>query len=489
MSRTMQLKNFLEVLDRPQLFGPDTVEIESIAYDSRQIQKGDLFVAIPGYMTDGHCYIDEAIDRGARALLVEKDGRYGLPYIKVENTRKALAQISAFYYGYPGKDLLLIGVTGTNGKTTTTFLIDSLLQSQGYTTGLLGTVMEKLGTEWVKGERTTPESLDLQRFLARLKEKGGSHAVIEVSSHALALYRVWGLKFNIVVFTNISPEHGEFHDSFNHYLMTKKKLFTQHCRQGGIAVVNGDDPKYATIMEGFPHKQYVYSLQGQGDINGQVLSMEPGGMDVQVETQDTAALFQVQLTGHFNAYNCLAALGVGLALGYNLEELKPGLEQLKGVPGRFEVIHQDSGIGVVVDYAHSPHGLDNLLQNARALTQRNLIVVFGCGGDRHREKRPEMGRIAMKWADSIIVTSDNPRSEDPEAILRDIEQGMQGSYERIVDRRQAIFKAVEMADTGDLIVIAGKGHEQYQIIGTQCIDFDDGKIAGEALAQKRVRRG
>ncbi|AGB41709.1 UDP-N-acetylmuramyl-tripeptide synthetase [Halobacteroides halobius DSM 5150] len=482
----INLKELVEVLEVEDTVGNLDIDITGIAYDSRKIRPGELFVAITGFEVDGHDFINGAIANGAQAVLVEKDiANKDVTTIKVSNTRKALARASAKFYDYPADDLTIIGVTGTNGKTTTTYLIESVLDNLGLKTGLIGTIKNKVGTSIQGASRTTPESLDIQRFFAQMREEGVTHAVMEVSSHALELGRVLEIDFDRQVFTNLSQDHLDFHQSLEDYLNAKLKLFTMNDKP---AIINFDDQQADKIKEQARGEIISYGLEDEVDFKARDIKIDVKGVNYQLITKQNKLPVKLKLSGKFNVYNSLAAIATVASLGFDLTEIKEGIEDICGVPGRFQLIDQGQDFGVIVDYAHTPDGMENVLKTANEFTTGRVIVVFGCGGDRDRKKRPIMGRLGVTLADFAIVTSDNPRSEDPMDIIADIMPGINElekksgeDYIVIENRGEAINKAVEMANADDIILIIGKGHETYQDLGDKVIDFDDSEVAREAL--------
>lgn len=450
--------------------------ITGIVSDSRQVERGNLFVAVPGFETDGHDFIEEAIGRGAGVVVVEKEvGIKLVPAIRVEDSRKAMALLAHRFYGEPSKELLLLGITGTNGKTTVSYLLESILDCSGLESGLLGTMTYRWKGHEELAERTTPESVDIHCLLRKMKDDGVRAVVMEVSSHALALHRVWGMMFRVAVFTNLSREHLDFHSSLHEYGETKAKLF-EMLSSGGVGVINGDDSasrlmqrsaKGRTVTFGEKNRHLDYRIDGIETQEGETMFFLVG--------KDRRISLATCLWGKFNVMNVAAAAVVGLELGLDENTIQEGVRRIRRVRGRMEGLRSSRGFRIVIDYAHTPDALENILIAAREFTKNRLIVVFGCGGDRDRGKRPEMGEIGANLADVVFVTSDNPRSEDPEAILKDILEGIKlnRGVETIVDRKEAIHKALDEAREGDTVVIAGKGHETYQEIGTRRIPFDD----------------
>ncbi|MGI9951150.1 UDP-N-acetylmuramoyl-L-alanyl-D-glutamate--2,6-diaminopimelate ligase [Moorellaceae bacterium AZ2] len=477
--------------------GPQDTAIRGIHYDSRRIQPGFLFVAVPGLRTDGHLYIEEAIRRGAVAVVVQKDVPLppGVAWLKVKDSRRALADLAACYYGYPSRRLRLFGVTGTNGKTTTTYLLQEILRQGGCPTGLVGTVANRVGDRVWPAEHTTPESLDLQALLAQMVEAGARAVAMEVSSHALALERVRGTEFDVAVFTNLTQDHLDFHPDMESYFASKAKLFQElgHGYKAGLkyGVVNADDPWAERLKSLVKVPVVSYGFGPQAMIRGEGLQVDRSGSSLEVVGPGYRIPLKLKLLGKFNVYNALAAWAVAWQEGMDLHQVAYALGQVTGAPGRFEKVERGQDFAVIVDYAHTPDGLENALRAARQLTEGRLIVVFGCGGDRDRKKRPLMGEAAARWSDYCIITSDNPRSEEPEDIIAEIEPGVRkvrcNGYEVEVDRRRAIARALGMASPGDTVVIAGKGHENYQLVKGQVLPFDDREVAGEELERLGYR--
>ncbi len=468
-------------------------QVRGIAYDSRQAGPGFLFVAIKGFRTDGHLYVRDAVERGAAAVVLQEDVPVpeGVSKVLVEDSRRFLALLSARFYGYPARKMKVVGVTGTNGKTTTTNLISAVYREHGVKTGLIGTIYNRIGDRVLPVERTTPESADLQRLLAEMAGEAVQVVVMEVSSHALALHRVEECEFDTAVFTNITQDHLDFHAGMEEYLAAKSKLFAglgRGARKPGPkrAVVNADDPAAPRIMETSTAPVITYGLHNPAHVTARNVRVTARGVSFTALLPGGSAVdLNLKLTGKFNVYNALAAVAAGFADNISPEAIKRGLEGVPGVPGRFELVDRGQDFAVIVDYAHTPDGLENVLATAREITGGRLITVFGCGGDRDRAKRPLMGKIAARLSDLAVVTSDNPRSEKPLAIIEDILAGVRAvegaSYTVIPDRREAIREAVRRAGAGDVVVIAGKGHEDYQIVGERRLPFDDREEAAAAL--------
>ena len=501
----MRLSEIISVLPRGSGYveagGPSADPLVSgVAYDSRTVVPGDLFVCIEGLKQDGHVFAKDAVAGGAVAV-VAREGRplgeggrgLGVPVIRVRDTREALALVSSAFFGHPSKKMRVIGVTGTNGKTTTTYLTRAVLSAAGRTVGLIGTVENVVGTRTLPVVRTTPEAPDLQRLFSDMVDCGSSHVVMEASSHALDLKRVAGTEFDIGVFTNLTQDHLDYHRTMESYFQAKAKLFaglgrTYHGspKPGRkAAVVNVDDPVGERLVRLTDVPVVTYGMSETAAVRATDVSIGLTGTSYRAITPAGEVRLALKLLGRFNVYNSLAAMSVGLVEDVPLDVIAGALESSRGVPGRFELVDEGQDFAVVVDYAHTPDGLKNVLESAREVSEGRVIVVFGCGGDRDRLKRPIMGDIAARLADFVIITSDNPRSEDPEAIVREIERGVVGvpgaTYAVCVDRREAIQRAVTEAGRGDVVVIAGKGHETYQIFKDRTVQFDDREVARDSL--------
>lgn len=468
--------------------------VTGLAYDSREVQPGDVFVCWQGLQYDGHAFVDDAYRRGAVAAVTERPvpGEGGL--VVVPNGREALARLSAAFYGFPSRRLRLIGVTGTNGKTTTTHLIKAVLEQAGHKVGLIGTIHHLIGNEVLKTHRTTPESLDLQRLLFHMTERGMEYAVMEVSSHAMALRRTVGTEYDVAVFTNLSRDHLDFHADLDEYTDTKAQLFAALAPDGTkprkAAIINMDDSRAPVMYDKARVPVIGYGIDARTDLTARSVQVRPEGVSYEVTTPAGVLSLRLQLTGRFNVYNSLAALAVGWHEGVPLPFIRTALEQLPGIPGRLERIQRGQPFTVLVDYAHTPDSLENVLHTCRSFAAGRIIVVFGCGGERDKEKRPVMGEVAARLSDVVIITADNPRSEQPEDIAREIEVGVRrggkrpGEYEVIVERRDAIRKAIHAARPGDIVLIAGKGHETTQVFHDRTIHFDDREEAARALKER-----
>jgi len=490
----MQLKSFLDATPVRQVIGPLDRQVENIAYDSRRVQRHTMFVALRGEKTDGHQFIGQAIDKGASVIVAEreqKDPR--VTCLVVENTRTALADFSATFYGHPARKLKLAAVTGTNGKTTTTFLIKHICENAGLRCGLVGTVRYEIGERVLPAIRTTPESLDLQELLAQIASAGCKAAAMEASSHALAQDRTRGLEWDVAVFTNLTQDHLDFHGTMDNYFEAKAKLFTalatQKRKREPFAIVNIDDRYGRQLLDKIDKRVAVvtYGMGTRADFRASNYRAEFSGTSYQLDAHGKSYLVRLPLIGRFNVGNSVAALGAANALGINLRNAVLSLAKAPQVPGRLELVPARRQFQVFVDYAHTPDALGNVLKTLRELEPQRLIAVFGCGGDRDRQKRPLMAEMADRLADYSIITSDNPRKEDPNAIVSEIEKGFRSNhYEKIVDRTEAINRAVALARPRDIVLIAGKGHETYQEFGDHTVPFDDIQVARRAIEDHPV---
>lgn len=474
----------------------DDVEIGGISYDSRKVSQNQIFCAIRGYKTDGHKYINTAINNGAIAILVEEeqDVDAHITQIIVQDTRETAGKIAAAYHNFPANKLKIIGVTGTNGKTTTTYLIKAILEQAKFKVGLIGTIQNLIGDKVSPAKRTTPESLELQELLAQMYQEGVTHVVMEVSSHALELKRVSGINFDVAVYTNLTQDHLDFHHDFQHYYLAKAKLFSNlHYHKdksfSPVAIINYDDAYGLQVASKSSAPVYSYGIDQHTQFYACDLEVGNQGVKYRLVTPFGEINLSLKLTGRFNVYNSMAAAAACLSLGVDINSVKSGLESILGVSGRFELVNHGQDFAVIVDYAHTPDSLTNVLQTARALTNGKVITVFGAGGDRDRTKRPLMGEAAAMLSDYVIITSDNPRSEDPSLIAADIEQGIRRVhnphlvYEIELDRRSAVNKAINLAQSNDVVIIAGKGHEDYQEFSDHTITFDDRTEAHKALKE------
>lgn len=486
----MKLAEIVHNIDPVRVEGSLDLEITEINQDSRLVSIGNLFICIKGSKVDGHQYLRQAAERGAVAAVVEDwpQDNFGMTIIQLKEVAGSLKEMAGAFYGYPDRRLKLIGVVGTNGKTTSTFLVKSILESAGYQVGLIGTINHLIKDRVISTNNTTPGTLELQKLFSQMVTAGVEYVVMEVSSHSIDQGRVAGLKFEGGIFTNITQDHLDYHKTFEEYLRVKTKFF-RDLPSDSWAAINIDDPHAESFIAQTKAKVLTYGIEKSAMIQGKEIKVTQSGATYTANTPQGLIDLKLKLTGYFNVYNSLGVLSAGLALGLVPKVVKKGLEWVSIVPGRFQLVPESKTFGVIVDYAHTPDGLENILKTARGITSRRLLLVFGCGGDRDRTKRPIMGEIAAKMADYTIITSDNPRSEDPLKIINDIEAGFQNAapasaYQVEADRATAIRKIIAMAEADDLVMIAGKGHEDYQIFGDRRIHFDDREVAREALKEK-----
>lgn len=468
---------------------PSTV-VAGAAYDSRKVAPGDLFFCVPGAVSDGHEWAGAAATAGAAALCVERPTGAGLPELVVTDARRAMARMAAELFGHPAEQLVLLGVTGTNGKTTTVFLLEEILRADGRVTGLVGTIETRIAGDRRAGVRTTPESVDLQALLAEMVAAGVDSVAMEVTSHALALHRVEGLRFAAAAFTNLSQDHLDFHADMEDYFEAKRSLFTSERSEKGAA--NADDPYGRKLLESAAIPLVGFGTSADADVRAEHVELGPASTELSIATPKGSFRVRTALAGHFNVSNALAATATALQAGIGLDAVEAGLASLTSVPGRFEPVSCGQPFSVIVDYAHTPDSLDNVLRASRPLAAQaagRVVCVFGCGGDRDRGKRPLMGAVVARLADHVIVTSDNPRSEDPHAIIDQILEGViaerpSGPDVVTADRAEAIAAAIAAAAPGDVVVIAGKGHEQGQEFADRTIPFDDRVVARDALSAR-----
>ena len=459
----------------------EEMEFTGMEYDSRKIVKGNIFAALDGSVVDGHDYIEKAVSLGARCILVSKEVEIlnkKITYILVEDLRLHLGIITSNFYDWPQKDLKIIGVTGTNGKTTITYILDKILKN----TMRIGTVEYKIGEEIIPAPNTTPESMDLVKMCKKAVEKNIEYLVMEVSSHALEMGRVEMLDFDAGIFTNLTPEHMDYHKTIENYYQAKRKLFTK-LKDKKCGVYNAEDTHGKRLYDEFSGIAYGEEI---GNLRGKIISVDNIDQEIEITYEGKSYRLKSGLLGRFNLMNILGAVGGGIQLGLEIETILERLKGLKGVPGRFETVDRGQNFMVVVDYAHTEDALKNILTALNEIKRGRIITVFGCGGDRDTTKRPRMAETAELFSDFVVLTSDNPRTEDPELILNDVEKGFKENkdYIRIADRERAIADAVSMADKDDIILIAGKGHEDYQIIGREKIHFDDRETAGKYIEMK-----
>jgi UDP-N-acetylmuramoyl-L-alanyl-D-glutamate--2,6-diaminopimelate ligase len=482
----MKLKDLLKDIPGVHVNGNGGTEILGLAYSSQQVQKGFLFAALRGEKKDGFEFIEDALRRGASAILSErpKSPHLKVTWIEVPDAREALALAAANFYDHPSMKLKVIGITGTKGKTTLTYLLESVLKHAGYETGVIGTINYRWADKTLSAGRTTPEAPEIQRMMSEMLAQGMTYCLIEASSHALDLKRVWGISFDIAVFTNLSAEHLDYHETMEDYFEAKKKLFFLNAKKR-TAVVNLDDPWGKKLIAELPLTTVSYGLEPAAIVRGQDYRFSETGTKAEVDFPGGQIKICSPLMGKYNLYNILAAFATSLALNIPVSTIKEGISALKGIPGRLEKIENTLGFPVFVDYAHTDNALRNLLETVRELKPNRILLVFGAGGDRDRSKRARMGEVAAKLADWSYLTSDNPRSEDPLAIIADIEKGfiLEGSknYSIVPDRRSAIEQALASAKKGDYVLVAGKGHENYQIFKEKTISFDDGQVIRSIL--------
>lgn len=484
--RIRELIRGVEILD---CWGELEQEIKGISYDSRKTKKGDVFVALKGTYLDGHDFIQNAIKNGASALLVEDfpaiKENVNIPIVKVKNTRRALSRIAFNFFRPPLGKMNIIGITGTNGKTTVSYLIESILKTAGRKVGVIGTISYRFCGNNFDAPVTTPESLELMWILKQMSQDGVTDVIVEVSSHSLAQERVVDCPFKIAVFNNVTRDHLDYHGSIEEYFRAKAKLFLRY--RPFYSVINADDPMGKKLISELKGRCITYGLKGQTDIWASNIELDIGGIKAEIMMPNGGVKIESPFIGIFNLYNILAASAASYCLGIKNSLIEKGINSLKGVPGRMEILKNGLSPYVIVDYAHTPDALLNVLKSIKAIFKKRLITVFGCGGDRDRGKRKDMGKIAGKYSDVTIITSDNPRSEDPFHIMQEIEEGIRQikrhgiKYLLEVDRKKAIEKAIRMAEDGDVVLVAGKGHEDYQIIGNRKVPFDDKQIIKNIL--------
>ena len=481
----MKLSQLLRGVSVRECHADMEMEISGVSYDSRKTAAGDLFVAMTGYETDGHKFIPMARDKGAACVLCQERPQGEGPYVLVEDSRLALAQVGRAWYGDPAASMKMVGVTGTNGKTTTTYLLKDILeQAAGAKVGLIGTNQNMIGSEVIPTERTTPESFELQGLLRRMADAGCTHVVMEVSSHALYLKRVEGIRFAVGIFTNLTQDHLDFHKTMENYCDAKALLFTR-C---DVGVYNADDPWAPRLMEEATCRKVSVGEHGDVpvDLAARNIVLTAEGVSFDAVTAEESVSVYVGIPGGFMVYNTLGVLAAARALGVSLEDSAGVLRHSAHVKGRVEVVPTPGDYTMLIDYAHTPDALENVLSAARGFAKGRVVALFGCGGDRDRTKRPKMGRIAADMADFVIVTSDNPRTEEPEAIIREILAGMEGTatpYAVVPNRIEAIRYAMDHAQPGDVIILAGKGHETYQIIGREKRHLDEREVVADYVRE------
>ena len=484
----MILKSLLKGLDYEVIKGNEESKVQNIRYDNRKIEQGDAFVCVKGFKVDGHSFIGDAIKKGAKTLIVQEDVsvQEDITIIKVRDTRKALAIMSSNYFGNPKDKLKIIGITGTNGKTTSAFIIKSILEKAGFMTGLIGTIANYIGNKKVDAVRTTPESYELHELFKNMVDAGVEYCVMEVSSHSLELDRVYGIQFEEGIFTNLTRDHLDFHKTFENYYNAKFKLF----ERSNHSIINLDDPYGANIVKdieerGVKTKVSTFSIEKESDFKAFEIKSHSNGSEFKVNLESIEE-FSINIPGEYNIYNSLGCIICAYNLNIPMDKIKEGLSDVV-IPGRCELVAKEKNLpySIIIDYAHTPDGLENILSTVKAFTKNRMISVFGCGGDRDKVKRPQMGKIGCELSDIAISTSDNPRSEEPMDIINDIVKPL--NYDNFVievNRKEAIRKAMNMALEGDVIVIAGKGHETYQILKDETIHFDEREVVYDILEGK-----
>ncbi|MCR3757855.1 UDP-N-acetylmuramoyl-L-alanyl-D-glutamate--2,6-diaminopimelate ligase [Clostridium felsineum] len=480
----MKLKQILGDVEYELICGDLNVDIDNVNYDSRKVKEKGLFFCIEGYTSDGHAFIEKAVKNGAGAIVCTKvpEKLPNCTVIKVKDGRKAMALLGAAFYGNPALKLKLIGITGTNGKTTSTYMMKSMLESSGYKVGLIGTIANYIGDKKIESHRTTPESLELQELFRDMVNEGIEYCVMEVSSHSLYLSRVYGISFNQGIFTNLTQDHLDFHKTFENYYKAKMILF----ENSKNSIINIDDTYGKRVFDDVNNNKITYGLTNEADLRAENLKMTSRGTEFDLCYKDLKEHVKINIPGKYNVYNALGSVAALLNEGISMEKVKEGLKNLSSVPGRCEIVTHNTNVNfdVVLDYAHTPDGLEKVLKASREFTKGRLISVFGCGGDRDKTKRPIMGKIGAELSDIAVITSDNPRSEKPEEIIKDIVGGIKGNnYVIVENRKEAIKKAMLMAKKDDVIVLAGKGHENYQILADKTIHFDEKEIVSEFIKE------
>jgi UDP-N-acetylmuramoyl-L-alanyl-D-glutamate--2,6-diaminopimelate ligase len=486
----MKLQRLIEHLHLLTPYMGENPDITSIENDNRKVTPGSLFICIKGYTVDGHDFAGAAVQNGAVAILAERPLPLDVPVIIVNDTARAMAVLGDAFYGQPTRKLHLIGITGTNGKTTTSHMIEKIFSDYGRKTGLIGTMYTKIANQTFETKNTTPESLTLQKTFGQMVNDGVDTCVMEVSSHALDLGRVHGCDFDVAVFTNLTQDHLDYHKTMEEYRRAKSLLFAQlgntyNHERPKFAVLNADDPATTVFKRSTAACVITYGIDSPADIQAKNIKMTASGTEFDLMIGEETHSLQIQMIGKFSVYNTLAAIAASIVSGIKVTDVINSLETLPGVAGRMELVRAGQDYTVIVDYAHTPDSLENVLKTIRHFAQKRIFVIVGCGGDRDRTKRPLMAQIACQYGTNPIFTSDNPRSEDPNAIIKEMEAGVQGeNYQVIQDRREAIHYAIGQASTEDVILIAGKGHETYQIIGSVVHDFDDRLVAAEAIKER-----
>jgi UDP-N-acetylmuramoyl-L-alanyl-D-glutamate--2,6-diaminopimelate ligase len=483
----MKLHDLLQHLHLLVPYQGTNPEITSIENDNRKVQKGSLFICIKGYTVDGHDFAESAVKNGAVAVLAERVLPLSVPVIIVNDTTRAMAVLADAFYQHPTKKLHLIGITGTNGKTTTSHLIEKIFSDVDRSTGLIGTMYTKIGDQKFETKNTTPESLVLQKGFKHMLDAGVDTAIMEVSSHALHMGRVHGCDYDIAVFTNLTQDHLDYHKTMEDYMQAKSLLFSQlgntfDANKPKFAILNADDPASDLYRKSTAAHCYTYGIDNNADFQARNILMTSAGTSFEIIIKEKSYSINIQLIGKFSVYNVLASIATAFVSGIPMDKIIESIESVQGVDGRFELVNAEQDFTVIVDYAHTPDSLENVLKTIQSFADKKIFVIVGCGVDRDKTKRPLMAEIACQYATNPIFTSDNPRSEDPLTILKDMEEGVLGkSYITIPDRKEAIVTAINQASAADVILIAGKGHETYQIIGSNVYDFDDRMVAREAI--------
>ena len=482
----MKLKDLLKGIGYIKIVGTGDIEIGDMYYDSRRVTADSLFFCIKGLTVDGHNYAAQAVERGAKALVLERDVNTteDITKVFVRDSKVAMANIAKNYYKDPTQGITFIGVTGTNGKTTITHLVKAVLEEIGQRVGLIGTITNMIGDRKIPSAHTTPESLDLQRLLREMADENADSIVMEVSSHSLSLGRVEGCQYDIGAFTNLSRDHLDFHPTMEEYRDAKAKLFAQ----SKMAVINVDDESGRWIKDRFEGRVMTYGICKEADIYARDLEITDKGVTFNLHSPEGEIPINLAIPGIFSIYNALAAAGICLDMGISLEAIAQGLQRVKGIDGRFELLDTGTDYSVILDYAHTPDGLENILETARGFVKGRVLALFGCGGDRDFTKRPMMGEVAGRFSDLCIITSDNPRSEEPMKIIKQIMPGVKKTgcpYKIIENRKEAIEYALSNAKKGDVVILAGKGHETYQILKNKTIHFDEKEIVMEILGRER----
>ena len=483
-----------------EIIGNQDLEIKDIEHDSRKISEGALFVCMEGVHVDGHKFIPQAREKGAVAIITEREmeAPEGMAVLRVPDLKQALHAIVPYFHDYPARSMRVIGITGTNGKTSISYMLRAMLRRMGCRVGLIGTIQIMIEDEVLPIHNTTPDVVDLQRTLAMMRDANMDYVVMEVSSHALDQNRVAGIEFDTAVFTNLTQDHLDYHKTLENYKKAKTILFdlvaSPGVKNGKTAVVNVDDAAGQDMLAAADCRHITYAIHQDAVLKAENIQVLAGGAEFDIRVGESRLPLKLQITGIFNVYNVMAAVGAAMAEGVPAPIIKACMEEFTSVPGRFELVRGGQDFAVIVDYAHTPDGLENILHTARQIAKKRIITVFGCGGDRDNTKRPIMGRIAAELSDYVVATSDNPRSEDPQRILGMVEAGVEEKigtkpHEAIIDRREAIFRAVELAEKDDIVIIAGKSHENYQILADKTIHFDDKEVALEAIRAAQEKNG